>query len=142
VDGSIEYNAEKLHPETLVDLYIRKTGSSLALLRHPKRSCIYEEAEFCKGASLGEPDIIDMQMSKYREAGYPQNGGLYSGGFLVRLHHDPKCMEFCDAWWRVVRRYSKRDQLSFPPLAYLLQLNFSEIDSKHRQHVKVIDHVR
>lgn len=81
-------------------------------IKHPKRKCIYEEANACITLQKDKREIIESQIEKYKLENYPVNNGLYSCGFLIRRHNILK--EFSEAWWEEILNNSKRDQISFP----------------------------
>jgi hypothetical protein len=64
IDGSITL----LVPlQNLINEYLK--DSDIALFKHYKRDCIYDEAEVCKKMKLDYPEIIDKQMEKYKKQG-------------------------------------------------------------------------
>lgn len=85
----------------------------LLAIPHEVRDCIYEEAEVCIKKEKDSPEIINEQMAKYEEEGYPQHNGLIASGILFRDHHDPEVIKLMEMWFDEIRNYSRRDQLSF-----------------------------
>lgn len=81
------------------------------LSHHGHRDCLYEEAEVCKKFKLDDPNIIDEQIARYRQQGYPEHNGLYAGNVILR-RHTPKIIQFNNMWWAEVCRGSRRDQIS------------------------------
>lgn len=88
-------------------------GKSLAIMIHPKRDCIYQEAEVVLECKKDKPEIVTKQMEKYRNNKYPEHAGLVSSGIIVRRHSDKKMVKHCKLWYREVLNFSQRDQLSF-----------------------------
>jgi hypothetical protein len=86
--------------------------AKIALFRHPERGCPYEEAAVVKRYRLDDPAIVDTQMSYYRRLGYPANRGLYAASIQIRRHNDPDLVAFLEDWWRHLKAFSQRDQLS------------------------------
>jgi Protein of unknown function (DUF616) len=84
----------------------------MALFRHPERGCPYEEAEVIKRYRLDDPAIVDIQMAYYRRLGYPANRGLFAGSIQIRRHRDRELAAFLEDWWRQLKVFSQRDQLS------------------------------
>lgn len=85
---------------------------------HPKRDCVYEEAEAI--VSLGK-DIranVDPVIARYREESYPEHAGLAETCILLRRHADRKCALFGEAWAAELMLGSHRDQLSFNYVAW------------------------
>lgn len=79
------------------------------MLRH----CIYDEAEMCKRLHKDSAVVIDAQMSRYRNEGYPVKAGMIESGVILRKHNDPRCKALCNMWAAEVMKHSRRDQLSF-----------------------------
>ncbi len=107
----------------------------LALKKHPLRlpPCVYAEANACLRLSRGDPDVIAAQVAEYRRLGYPQRNGMYVTGVLARRHTPPIC-DFNDAWWAELERFSDRDQLSFPFVAWQRALHFKAFASPDHTH--------
>ena len=95
-------------------------GVDVALMAHPWRSTLYEEADFSAGlpryASLSEQ--IKGQATFYSSIGIPADTGLYASGFYIRRNNDRvrKLME--DWWWECVTR-THQDQISLPAVLHL-----------------------
>ena len=61
------------------------------------RKCIYEEAKFIKWLGDNHPrkhykdnlDVINSQVDRYREDGYPENNGQARNTILIRKHNNP-----------------------------------------------------
>ncbi|HEY0750943.1 MAG TPA: glycosyltransferase domain-containing protein [Chitinophagaceae bacterium] len=97
-----------------LDKFALSKTDGIWLNSHPQRQCLYEEAEVVKSKNLDDPNLIDQQVSKYRQEGYPEQNGLFRCGIMVRNPKDPKITEMCDLWWNEVENGSWRDQISFP----------------------------
>lgn len=87
------------------------------LVRHPWRTCLYDEAEYSAAlpryASLAG-DIV-QQAAWYRSLGHPPQSGLPATGILVR-RHTPAVLEVCEHWWQECLNWSHQDQVSLPVL--------------------------
>jgi hypothetical protein len=86
--------------------------------RHPERDCAYAEAEECIRLGKDAEAIIRRQMDRYRVEGLPARSGLIEANVLIRRHNDPQVIELMEAWWREILAGSRRDQLSFPYVAW------------------------
>jgi hypothetical protein len=91
--------------------------SSLMVMIHPQRDCIYDEATACIDLNKENKQIIDRLLLKYRIEGFPSHYGLYANGILFRRHFDKNLISLEEQWWDMLNNYSKRDQLL---LSYLL----------------------
>ena len=87
-------------------------GFDMAMMRHNKRQCVYDEARFCQRIKKGSWEEIESQVNRYRKDGYPENNGLAAGGILIRRHNDV-VRELTQTWWEELEGGSGRDQLSF-----------------------------
>jgi hypothetical protein len=82
------------------------------LFRHPERDCPYAEAEIVKRHRLDDAAIVEAQVDYYRAKEYPPKSGLHNSGVLLRRHNDPRLIVFLEDWWRQLKVFSHRDQLS------------------------------
>ena len=88
-------------------------NKSIAIMVHPKRDYVYEEAKVVVELEKDNFVIINKQMQRYRDYGYPEHSGLISSGIMVRRHNDRSMIKHCKLWYKEIKRYSQRDQLSF-----------------------------
>ena len=91
---------------------------SILCFPHYERECIYEEAGVCLHYKKGNKNKIIRQMSDYYQNGYPINNGLYEMACIVRQHNDALVRKIMTDWYQEIRRYSHRDQISFPVVCY------------------------
>lgn len=101
----------QVDPVWLVKMYL-PTGIDLALLAHPHRKSVYEEAKACILYNKDDTATINAQMNRYRDDGFPDNVGLSCCGLIIR-RNTMSVREFETAWWEEVKAGSYRDQLSF-----------------------------
>lgn len=112
VDGSISIIGDI---RALLEKY---NYSSMLSFKHPLRSCIYEEGKVCIDMHKEAPEVIIRQLNQYKEDGFPEQFGLIEGGVLIRKHNEPTVVKLMEDWWREVVTQSRRDQLSFPYVAW------------------------
>jgi hypothetical protein len=105
-------------------------NSYLGFVKHPKRLCIYDESDYILSLGYDNNQKVENQIKKYLKNGYPKNNGLIAGGFIIRRHHNKKCIELMEKWWDEIDSYSSRDQLSF---------NYVSWRKKYDYHVFNID---
>lgn len=115
----------------------------IAVEKHPVRNCLYDEARFCLKHKLDSRKLIVKQINKYFREGYPKNNGLATCHVLIRKHTED-VKNFNERWWREVKKFSRRDQISFNYITYKLNMNYSIISKnkikrtlKWRHHNKV-----
>lgn len=93
----------------------------MALMAHPWRDCIYEEAAYSAELPRYESLAWDIrqQANFYTSIGHPRNDGLYASGFYIRRNNEQVRKLMGDWWWECVTR-SHQDQVSLP---VVLRLN-------------------
>jgi len=92
-------------------------NSDFLTRKHRRRTCIYDEGEFCIEKRKDDKSVILNQLDFYRSEKCPAHNGLYASGFLMRRHTE-KLKEFSELWWKQVERHSYRDQISLPYVAW------------------------
>lgn len=81
---------------------------------HDKRFSIREEANALNGfAHRCTSESVEKQLQYYDGQGFPDDQGLFYGGFFARYHR-PEINEVCEMVFDHVKRFTSRDQLSFP----------------------------
>lgn len=101
----------------------------ITLMRHNKRHCIYDEANFCINNNIGNKTNILEQVNSYKKNGFPANFGLYATGILIRKN-TPKVTRFMELWYDEIRKYSCRDQISFPYVLWKNPIKFETMPFK------------
>ena len=136
----------------LVDTYLQ--DKDYAVFNHKycsgnnSRSCIYEEARFIKWIGDQQSpkrykdnlDVINSQMDRYRKDGYPENNGQARNSGIFRRHNNKDIIKTMEDWWVEFKYGSKRDQLSFPYVAWKnnLDFNFINEDIDNNQWVRMM----
>lgn len=123
IDGSVLLKAPitKLIEDNIMG------SADIALLKHSERDCIYQEAKDCIEFKLDSPEVIDEQMNKYTQTGFPENFGLSETPAIIR-RNTRNVMAFNNLWWAILTRYSKRDQLSFDFVRWTLAMPVNYIE--------------
>ncbi|MFO7614550.1 MAG: class I SAM-dependent methyltransferase [Bacteroidales bacterium] len=109
IDGSVSIHCD-------LNDFIEKSlppGLSMATLKNPHRDCIYEAAEKVKELKKDLPVIVDKQMQKYRNDGFPEHFGLVWAALIIRRHNDKNLRRHSLLWLKEIISHSQRDQLSF-----------------------------
>ncbi|WP_315072962.1 glycosyltransferase domain-containing protein [uncultured Clostridium sp.] len=123
-----------------IDKYSK--SNSILCMVHPHRDCIYEEAQACIDMNKDDKHIIDSQMEKYRLKLYPEHNGLIASGMLYRKHTDESLFRIMEEWWKEVKEYSCRDQLSFNYICnkYNFTYDKSNINCFENEYVNIREH--
>ncbi|MBR1648593.1 MAG: DUF616 domain-containing protein [Alphaproteobacteria bacterium] len=147
MDNSKNNRWHKMHPHLLLDsyqssLYIDsninfKTGKVfeyirsvprkcfIALPRHARRDCIYDEARFVVQSGLDDKQNVDILLQKYRDDNFPAHFGLAENNVIFRRHSNPRCIKLMEDWWELFVKYSRRDQLSLFYLLWKEKIDFA-----------------
>ena len=95
--------------------------------RHFRRDCVYDELQTAWENGLDDYAILKERARTYRAEGMPRHAGLIEGHFLLRRHNAAALARFGERWFEHVLRFSRRDQISFPYLAWKLGLRYETI---------------
>ena len=102
--------------------------STITVPKHPIRSCIYEEAKAVIQYNKDKNEVVQPQILKYKQEGFPENYGMVQTGIMFRKHNDPKCIKLMETWWNEIEQHSHRDQLSFNYAVWKTGIGFNYID--------------
>lgn len=92
-------------------------NAMLALITHPSRKCVYEEAKACLGFGKDLKSKLDENVAFLKGENYPVNNGLFENNMIYRNHTVAKIIELNELWWSILATMARRDQLS---LVYVL----------------------
>jgi len=120
VDGSVKIISNTPIAK-FADEFLRE--HDIAVFKHRHRTCLYQEAARCLKLGLDSASVINGQTAKYYAEGYPQNNGLAECTVILR-RHSRQVMKFNEAWYAEIKRWSRRDQLSFNYVAQKLGLKY------------------
>lgn len=120
IDGTIELAFD--FPICQLTAYLG--DADIALRAHPRRCCAYQEASHCIQDRLDDRETIYRQVGRYTRDGFPANMGLVNASVILR-RHTPRVVEFCEKWWQEIVQGSRRDQISFPYVAWKCGLKYS-----------------
>lgn len=99
----------------------------VAMFRHKKRDCVYEEVEAVLAQGKGSPAALRAHEALLRAHGVPGHWGLLEASVIARRHRDPACVELMEAWWEAFCKNSQRDQISLIDCLWLRGIQPSEI---------------
>tara|TARA_B100001250_G_scaffold411841_1_gene441475 strand:+ start:1021 stop:2664 length:1644 start_codon:yes stop_codon:yes gene_type:complete len=122
------------------------SDSNVAFFDHAQNrldpnNCIYREADYIfylgqknNGNYKDNPILIQKQMERYKQEGYPQKNGLITGMVILRKHNETDCIKVMEKWWEEIKYNSKRDQLSFNYSAWKTDVKFNYMDGDSRDN--------
>jgi hypothetical protein len=117
MDGSMQVGG-RLPGQEFVDRCLGALGDDdWSLMRHPWRSCIYDEAVYSSTLIYRYDSAAMMrQHDHYRDGwAHPSHWGLFATGMMVR-RHTKAVTELGEAWWWHNLKWSHQDQISLPVL--------------------------
>ena len=91
--------------------------SDFVTRQHKTRDCVYDEGRVCIEKRKDDEATIQEQLDFYKNENYPVHNGLHYSYILLRRHTE-KLREFSNLWWVELARYSFRDQISLPYVAW------------------------
>ena len=112
-------------PSTFIDsspsFWPKLTCASLVI------TCVHvlPEAAVCRARRLDSARVIDRQMARYRQAGFPAWYGLNHAAVILR-RHSAAMKNFNQQWWQEICPGSRRDQLSFNYVLWKVGLPIAE----------------
>ncbi|QDT27613.1 Glycosyl transferase family 2 [Gimesia panareensis] len=118
---------------------VNQLNKDLALHRHARRNCIYEEANHCINVNRGDPRQIKDAVTRYQSEGHPPGYGLWNGGVILR-RHTPDITTFNREWWREVSVGTTRDQIVLPVVLRRLGTPFETFPNDVPLH-RIGDHL-
>lgn len=104
------------------------SNHDIALIRHPVRNCIFEEATKVIELNKADKKKTLHQVDAYRQE-HPEKAGLYETAVVVR--NAKKCRGLNEAWWHEIQKHTSRDQISLPYLLRKLSVNFVILDMSY-----------
>jgi Protein of unknown function (DUF616) len=118
-------------PAGIIAALKSQTENDFFAYPHFRRDCVYDEGQVVRENGLDDHRVVRERMRTYRAEGMPRHFGLIEGHFIVR-RHTPAVAAFGEDWFDHVRRYSRRDQLSFPYLVWKTGFRYDLITSLPR----------
>ena len=129
VDGNIDILDDSLERRVY---NLIETDVLMAANIHPYRKCAYEEANACIVMGKDSPEAIMRQVDFMKSNGFPREQGLYALMVIFRKHHDSEVEKLMDRWWWMIKKFSRRDQISF---MYVLYESNMKIDVLFEQDI-------
>lgn len=137
IDSSLEIKTDDIR--TMVAECLQ--GKDIALYKHYRRNCVYDEIKFVMNSTdrvVDDKDLCIKAIKKYEEINYPKNNGLYENGFMIRCN-TKKIQEFSELWWKEYISGTERDQFTFMYATWLAGISPNPIG--HGKQVRVNNYV-
>ncbi len=129
VHYSIYLDASFMFISNNIYSYIKSLGEfDIAQFHHPSYNCLYKEANNLLAIDKfqSQHKLIKKQIEKYKKEEFPENFGLFSGGFIIRKHCK-KIINFNKSWWQEINNGTYRDQVSEMYCIWKNNINFKYI---------------
>lgn len=95
----------------------------IAIHNQPGRDCVYQEAVEIIVINKAPKNEVNKQMNSYKKEKFPKHYGLFRTCVVVREHNNEKCIQLMNEWWKNIKMYTKRDQLSFTYALWKMKLD-------------------
>lgn len=106
----------------------------MALHKHPRRGCLYDEGEFIKKIGKASFEEVQPQLDCYSKMGVPKNFGLWECGMLFRYHNNPVIISAMEEWWEQLIEFEQfNDQIPFAFIVWRHNLQVNTIDQNVRE---------
>ena len=100
----------------------------LVIFRHSARNNVHDEAVACFIKRKDSKEILAKTIAFLDAAKYPDNNGLCESTVYIKKLQDPKVKKTMEIWFDTIKKYSRRDQLSFNYAAWKAGLKFDYIN--------------
>ena len=94
----------------------------ITVLPHRFRNFVFGEAAILANDNLDNKNKIAVWEQQLKSMGFSDDEKLAENGFLIRDLRQPDVRKFNETWWSFLIRASRRDQLSFNPALWHLNL--------------------
>jgi hypothetical protein len=122
-ESSLWMDGNWLFDSTFLE-FVNKHSGDFVCFQHPVRNCLYEEGKACSKHGKDSKELIESQLTTYRDAGMPDDFGLIASCIILRRHNQIAVKTFCQEWMDQIAKFSNRDQLSFPYTAWHLGFSY------------------
>ncbi len=111
-EASIYLDSNLLVVSDLTPFVSLAEAFSVAMFKHWKRDCVYQEIEVCINDMRDTEKNLKRHEARLREQGIPERWGLVEAPVIARLHTDTRCISLMEDWWKNFITGSRRDQIS------------------------------
>lgn len=107
-------------------LAARLGSREIAMHAHAQRGCLYQEVEACIRYQKDDRLLLQRQRNYYRRQGMPFHTGLPETTVVLR-RNTLRMAALNEAWWDEISRWSARDQVAFPYVAWRLGVPWARL---------------
>lgn len=119
----------------------------IAMFWHRYNNCVYQEAMYnIYDIKKTNENEIYKQIEYLKEMGMPSDYGMTTCNVIARDHSNLVCVKLMEDWWQEFMLNCRRDQLSFPYVAWKNGVSMMDIatlgnDVWYTDTLLVMDHV-
>jgi len=139
------------HPDSVKWFLEQCDGMDIAVLKHPMRNTIQEEADYLKKRLLEEKngikndlyitkryenELIDEQLVVIKNDEEYVDNCLYASTALI-YHNNDRVINMMKHWWFHTSRYHSIDQLSLPYVIFKAKCAVRVIPTQHRHDFRI-----
>ena len=124
-DLSIYFDSCLIINGDLNELLLRTLNPScdLYFLQHPDRNKIFQEFSEVIFQRRETKEIVDIVKKRYIKENFPDNLCLTENNIIIRRHNNKKIIKLMEIWWKEIKNFSYRDQLSLNYAIWKLNSN-------------------
>jgi len=113
-------------------------NDNFVIFSNPDRRNVREEMEYCIRTNKENADTLHMQYQQYLNDGFPDKTPLICGGFILRRSHEEAVVNFDRLWWLEIMTKSRRDEMSFPYVAWKTDFSYALLPYHSRRDCAAI----
>ncbi len=112
IDGSIKkFDMEELENRIK---FFKEKNKAFAVATHSFRDNIHDEIEEIKRCKMLTAEGFQKIIKFFKEKNFPDKSGLYNNAIVWRMNKDKQVIQMMEEWWKLVKNYCHRDQVSLP----------------------------
>ena len=104
-------------------LKIINPSFDLYFLQHPVRNKVFQEFSAVIKYKKDTKKSVNIVKKRYIKENFPDNLGLTQNCIIIRKHNKKNIIKLMKFWWKEIKNYSYRDQLSLNYAIWKLNLN-------------------
>lgn len=110
IDGNVNVKCKNINDEFLPLL---GKGEYLLTMEHPFLDNVYDEYDKILACKKESSDVLKRTKDLLMLDKFNDKGRHVQTNILLRDHNNKECIRLMEAWWQMILRHSRRDQMSF-----------------------------
>ena len=116
------------------------SGEYLLTSQHPKLTNVFDEIEKCKGLRKDSVENLDKIKTLLENEHFNNKYEHVQTNIILRDHNNKECQKIMEAWWEMIKNYSKRDQTSFNYVFWKNDGKFLSLPFEHMNKLFTTDY--